>query len=157
MAEQFLHVFAPLVFFQGSFLFEGFLTLRARMPFLIPELAVNEVQVPQQVGMLGEGLATLGAQVRSLFRVDSLVVNEICIASEPAAAHSTLEWQVTRVRPLVQDEEAEPGEGFQAVVAFEWSAHFMDILTVSEEGQKDSEGLLTAGALKRGVWDLMSR
>lgn len=73
MTEQFIQVFGPLVFLQGSFLFERFLTLGARMPLLISELAVDEMQVPQQAGILGESPATVCAQVGSLPGVDPLV------------------------------------------------------------------------------------
>lgn len=75
-------MFGPLVLLQGSFLFEGFLTLGACMLLLISSLAVDEVQVAQQVGPLGEGLATLRAQVGLLSRVDSFVGDEIAVSFE---------------------------------------------------------------------------
>lgn len=89
--EQLSQVFGPLVFFQCSFLFKGFLTLRARMLLLVSRLAVDEVEVTQQVGPVGESLATLCAQVGFLSGVDSLVVHELRIAFESQAALSTLE------------------------------------------------------------------
>lgn len=73
MTEQFIQVFGPLVFFQGSFLLKRFLALGARMPFLISRLAVDAMQVPQQVGILGESPATVRTQVGSLSGVDPLV------------------------------------------------------------------------------------
>lgn len=91
MTEQFLIVFAPLVLFQGSFLFKGFLALRAGMLFLVSGAAVDEMQVAYQVGPLGERFSAFRAKVRSFSCMDPAVGKEICVGPESQTALSALE------------------------------------------------------------------
>lgn len=90
VTEQFIQVFALLVFLQGSFLFEGFPTLGAKVLLLISKLTVDEIQMAQQVGLLGESLAALCAQIRFLPRVDSFVGGKIGVCFEPHATQGAL-------------------------------------------------------------------
>ena len=62
------------------------------MSLLLFTLIVDEIQVPQQIGVLGESPAALQTQVGFLFRVDPFMVNEICVRLESTVALGTLEW-----------------------------------------------------------------
>lgn len=98
----------PLVVLQGPFPLKGLLTLGARVPLLVVELAVDQLAVPHQVGPVGKRLAALCTQVRLLTGVDALVGHEVTVMLEPLAAQFALEGQVARVLPLVHDQNAQP-------------------------------------------------
>lgn len=82
--------------------------------------------------------------------------DQVHVAPESQAALSAPEGLMTRVFPLVSDEQPQPGEGFGTVVAFKGSADLMDVLAVAEQRLEDGEGLVTAGAVERRVGGLVS-
>lgn len=62
--------------------------------------------------LLNEAFPTLGALIRLLSRVGSVVDNQGGFLHKALPTHGTLVRLLSRVRPLVQDEAAPPAEAF---------------------------------------------
>lgn len=90
--------------------------------------------VPQEVGAVAEGLATVWALVGLLTRVRALVAKQVRAVSEGLAATGTLVGPLARVRALVFDEVRALGEGLATDLTFIGFFTCVDALVLDQGG-----------------------
>lgn len=90
--------------------------------------------VPQEVGAVAEGLATVWALVGLLARVGALVAKQVRAVSEGLAATGTLVRPLARVGALVFDEVRALGEGLATDLTFIGLLTRVDALVLDQGG-----------------------